>query len=145
MMLGIMCHQIPVEAHWLIGKVEKYHAPVRHAYDIIQVGTRGIISRNAMLQMVFKAVNDTTRPNSLVPTLLVFGVYPCIVMDSSYIPLQQQQANTIAKVMSELHKLKVWRGIQDAFNARNGLDTIQTLLLALNLGSEVQTFWEEKR
>ena len=35
--LGIKCHQIPVEAHWSIGKVEKYHAPIRRAYDIIQV------------------------------------------------------------------------------------------------------------
>ncbi len=34
-MLGIICHQISVEAHWSIGKVEKYHTPVRRIYDII--------------------------------------------------------------------------------------------------------------
>lgn len=36
--------------------------------------------------------------------------------------------------MSKLHKLKAPRGIQDALNARNGLNTIQTLSLALSLG-----------
>ncbi len=38
-MLGIICHQIPVEVHWSIGKVEKYHVPMRHTYDIIQAET----------------------------------------------------------------------------------------------------------
>ncbi len=46
----------------------------------------------------------------------------------------------MAKVMSELHKLKAQQGVQDAFNARNGPDTIQTQPLALNLGSEVRIF-----
>ncbi len=87
--LGITCHQIPVEAHWLIAKVEKYHTRVRHAYDIIQAEIRRIISKNAILQMVFKAVNNIAGPDGLVPTLLVFGVYPCIVMDSPPLPLQQ--------------------------------------------------------
>ena len=134
-----------MEAHWSIRKVEKYHVPMRHAYDIIQAETRGIISKNAMLQMAFKAVNDTAGPDGLVPTLLVFGAYPRIVMDSPPSPSQQQRANAMAKAMSELCKLKARRGVQDALNARNGPDTIQTLPLALNLGSEVRIFREKKR
>ena len=39
--------------------------------------------------------------------------------------------------MNELRKLKTQQGVQDAFNACNGLDTIQTLPLALNLGSKI--------
>ncbi len=35
-----------------------------------------------MLQMAFKVVNDTAGPDGLVATLLVFGAYPRIVMDS---------------------------------------------------------------
>ena len=42
--------------------------------------------------------------------------------------------------MSELCKLKAQQGVQDAFNACNGLDTIQTLSLALNLDSKVWIF-----
>ena len=29
--------------------------------------------------MAFKAINDSVGPNSLIPTLLVFGAYPRIV------------------------------------------------------------------
>ena len=104
--LGITCYQIPIEAHWSIGKIEKYHEPICRAYDIIQVETRGIISKNAMLQMLFKAVNDIAGPNGLVPTLLVFGAYPCIVTDSPPSASQQQRANVMTKAMSELRKLK---------------------------------------
>ncbi len=117
---------------------------MRRAYNIIQAETQGIISKNAMLQMAFKAVNDIVGPDGLVSTLLIFGVYPCIIMDSPPLPSQQQRVNIMAKTMSKLHKLKVWRGVQDAFNARNGPDTIQTLPLALNLGSEVWIFREKK-
>ncbi len=88
-MFGIMCHQILVEAHWSIEKVEKYHAPVRRAYNIIQAEIRGIISKNAILQIVFKAVYDTVGPDGLVPTLLVFDAYPRIVIDSPPTFLQQ--------------------------------------------------------
>ncbi len=51
----------------------------------------------------------------------------------------------MAKTMSKLRKLKARQRIQNALNAYNGLDTIQTLLLALNLKSEVRIFQEKKR
>ena len=142
--LGITCHQIPVEAHWSIGKVEKYHALIRRAYDIIQAETRGIISKNAMLQMAFKAVNDTAGPDGLIPTLFVFRAYSCIVTDSPPSAFQQQRANAMTKAISELRKLKAQQGVQDALNARNSPDTIQTLPLALSLGSEVRIYREKK-
>lgn len=87
-MLNIMYYQIFVETHWSIGKVEKYHTSMHHVYNIIQAETQSIISKNIMLQMVFKAVNNTTRPNGLVPTLLVFDAYPRIVID--LLPLSPQ-------------------------------------------------------
>jgi len=31
------------------------------------------------LQMTFKVINDSIGPNGLIPTLLVFGAYLCIV------------------------------------------------------------------
>ena len=88
--LGITCHQISVKAYWSIAKIEKYHAPIRQAYNIIQAETKGIISKNAMLQMAFKAVNEIIAgPDGLIPTLLVFGVYLRIVTDFSP-PVSQQ-------------------------------------------------------
>ena len=46
--------------------------------------------------------------------------------------------------MSKLCKLKTQRGVQDALNTWNGLNITQTLLLALNLGSEVQIYQKKK-
>lgn len=80
--LGITYHQIPMKAHLSIEKVKKYYAPICWAYNIIQAETRDTISKNTMLQMAFKAINDTAGPNDLVPTLLVFGAYPRIITDS---------------------------------------------------------------
>ncbi|KJZ72869.1 hypothetical protein HIM_07813 [Hirsutella minnesotensis 3608] len=80
-LLGITCHQVPVEAHWSIGKVERYHAPIRRAYEILKAELK-TASAESLLQMAFKSVNDTAGPDGLVPTLLVFGAYPRITVDS---------------------------------------------------------------
>lgn len=65
-MLGITCHSILVEAHWSISKVDKYHAPIRRAYEIIHEETQSTISKIVMLQIAFKAVNNITNPDILV-------------------------------------------------------------------------------
>lgn len=62
-------------------KIEKYHTPIYHTNNIIEAETRDIISKNIMLQMVFKTVNDTAGPDSLVLTLFVFDLYPRIATD----------------------------------------------------------------
>ena len=104
--LGITCYQIHMEAHWSIEKVEKYHACIYQVYNIIQAETRGIISKNTILQMAFKAVNDTAGPNCLVSTLLVFDAYSHIVTNSPLSASQQQRANVMTKAMNKLQKLK---------------------------------------
>ena len=104
--LDITCYQIFIEVHWSIGKVEKYHILIHCVYDNIEAETQGIISKNAMLQIAFKAMNDTARPNSLVSTFFVFGSYSHIVMDLPPSSSQEQQTNTIVKTISELCKLK---------------------------------------
>ena len=63
-----------VEAYNLIGIVERYHSPLRRAFQIITVEIPNI-DKDMALQIAFKAINDTAGPNRLVPTLLVFGAY----------------------------------------------------------------------
>ena len=75
-----------IETYWFIGKVKKYYAPIRRAYEIIIKELGGTGPRAHRLQMAIKAVNDTANPNGLVLTLLVFGAYPKINMDSLPIP-----------------------------------------------------------
>ena len=64
-----------IKAYNLIGIVERYHGLIRRAYQIIATEIPDI-DRDIALQIVFKAINDTASPDGLVPTLLVFGVYP---------------------------------------------------------------------
>ena len=74
-MMGITTKTVPVEAHWSIGKVERYHAVLRRAYQIVSEELPDL-DKEMALQMAVKAVNDTAGPNGLVPTLLVFGAFP---------------------------------------------------------------------
>jgi hypothetical protein len=69
---------VPVKAHNLVGKVKRYYTVIRRAYSIIITKVHGI-NKDIALQMSFKAINDSAGPNSLVPTLLVYGAYPRMV------------------------------------------------------------------
>lgn len=48
--MGITCKQVPIEAHWSIGKVERYHAPLRRAYEILRAELDSSTSDAAVLQ-----------------------------------------------------------------------------------------------
>ena len=56
--------------------------------------------------MAFKAINDSICPNGLIPTLLVFGAYLCIVKSNTLNPIVIKQAAALKKAMEEVKKLK---------------------------------------
>jgi hypothetical protein len=66
-----------MEAHNSISMVERYYRPLRYIYQILYIELPDL-SKEATLQIAFKAINDTTGPDGLVPTLLAFGAYPQI-------------------------------------------------------------------
>ena len=117
--MGTTTKSVPVEAHNSIGMVERYHGPLRRAYQIITVELPGI-SKDMALQMAFKAINDTSGPGGLVPTLLVFGAYPRMVESDALLPLVTQRAAAIKKAMAEIQKLCSKCQIANALNMRNG-------------------------
>ena len=139
--MGITCKQVPTEAHWSIGKVERYHAPLRRAYEILRGELDSSTSDAAVLQMAVKAVNDTAGPDGLVPTLLVFGAYPRVSSDSPPSPTIVHRAEAIQKAMKALRKAAAERAVNNALNTRNGpaIDKV----LSLPLQSEVMV-WREK-
>ena len=56
--------------------------------------------------MAIKAVNDTTGPDRLVPTLLVYGAYPRISkLDPPALSITERAA-IIQKAMAEIVKLQ---------------------------------------
>ena len=69
---------MPVKAHNLVGIVERYYGPLCCIYHIIIVELLDI-GKDMALQMAFKAINNSTGPNGLTPTLLVFKTYLYIV------------------------------------------------------------------
>ena len=76
--LKIAIKSIPVEAHNSVKIVKHYYSPLYHIYHII-IAELPDINKNIALQIVFKAINNFTGPNSFIPTLLVFRAYLCII------------------------------------------------------------------
>ena len=84
-----------------MGIVERYYRLIRRAYTIIIAKIPGI-SKDIALQMAFKAINDTTRPNKLVLTLLVYSIYPRI---TEYNPLSASIAQRALAVKKAIVKV----------------------------------------
>jgi len=85
--------------------------------------------------MAVKAVNNTTSPNRLVPTLLVYKAYPRISNLGPPAPSIIERAAAIRKVMAKIAKLRAKQTINNALYHRNGPNT--TLVYNLPLNSKV--------
>ncbi|KAF1990555.1 hypothetical protein K402DRAFT_303635, partial [Aulographum hederae CBS 113979] len=134
--LHIATKAIPIEAAHAIGLVERYHAPLRRAYQIISSELHDQnISRDTCLQMAVKAVNDTAGYDGLIPTLLVFGAFPRMSHDDPPSLSTTERAAAIRTAMSEVAKLHAKRQVSDALRARNGPQTNR--IRELPIGSEV--------
>ena len=139
--MAIELEEVPVEAHNSIGKLERYHAPLRQAFNVIKADLQGHGTVDKIiLQMAVKAVNDTVGPNGLVPTLLVFGTYPRLSDTSPSSPSITAQAIAIRKAMAEVRKEKARQQVGEALSMRNGPNTFETLSLPLQ--AEVKV-WRE--
>jgi hypothetical protein len=140
--LGISCKEMPVEAHWAIGKIERAHRPLERSYDILSKEIGHCTDDETVLQMAVKALNDTAGPNGIVPTLLVFGAYPRINQDSPPSPEITQRAEAVRKAMRMLREIRAEVDVNRALNTRNGPSTHDTLHLPLR--SEVMVWREGK-
>ena len=85
--------------------------------------------------MAVKAVNDTTSPNRLVPTLLVYGAYLRISNLGPPTPSITERAAIIRKAIAEIAKLRAKQTVNNALHYRNGPNT--TLVHSLPLNSKV--------
>ncbi|EED15826.1 conserved hypothetical protein [Talaromyces stipitatus ATCC 10500] len=141
-MMGIRCHQVPVEAHNAIGKVERYHTPLRRAYNIILSELGASVDKEIILQMAVKAVNDTVGPDGLVLTVLVFGAYPRMTYNSPPSALTAKRVQAMRKAMIDLRNAMATRKVNNALKARNGPIVTETLNLAP--GTDVQVWREGK-
>ena len=73
---GISVLEAPIESPNSMSHVERYHAPLRAAYEKIRDSLPKSETDADCLQMAIKSVNDTIGPEGLCPTLLVYGAIP---------------------------------------------------------------------
>jgi hypothetical protein len=83
--MGIKVKIVLIKAHNSIGIVKRYHGPIWQAYLIITTEIPGI-DKDIALQMAFKAINDITRPDGLVLTLLVYNALSRMVEYDALLP-----------------------------------------------------------
>jgi len=55
--------------------------------------------------MAFKVINDSTGLDGLIPTLLVFGVYPQMTESDAPLPIVTQRAIAFKKAIEEVKKI----------------------------------------
>ncbi|CAL3966403.1 unnamed protein product [Diplocarpon coronariae] len=94
--VGTTLKLILIKAHHLIRKVERYHRPLRRAFEIM-IAKNPRLTNEERLKIAIEAVNDIAGPHRLIPTLLVFGAYPRLTELDPPNPLVEQRAAIIRK------------------------------------------------
>ena len=122
---------MPVKAYNLVGIIERYYSPLHRIYHIIITELLDI-SKDIALQIAFKAINDSTGPDSLIPTLLIFRAYPYMVESNTPNPIVIQQAAALKKAIEEVKNFKAKCQVTDTLNMRNGPKTTAIYNLTLN-------------
>lgn len=140
--VGTQCQQMPVEAHWAVGRIERAHGPLRRVFDILRAELQQSVDDEDILQMAVKAINDTAGPHGLVPTLLVFGAYPRINKDSPPSPDIIARGLAVRKAKAMLHAERAKDKVNKALNSRNGVTPRDVLNLPLK--SEILVWRENK-
>lgn len=140
--MAITTKTVPVEAHWSIGLVEKYHTVLRRAYMIVaaELGSNTTFEKTLALQIAVKATNDTAGPDGLVPTLLTFGAFPRMTAYDAPTPTIAERSRALTLAMQEVRKARAEQQVKDAMKQRNGPD--RTALHDLGINSDVLV-WRE--
>ncbi len=87
--------------------------------------------------MAVKAINNTTSPNSLVPTLLIFSTYLRLIDQDLPSLSITQRAEVIYTTIKEVRRLYIERQVQDVLIMYNGLNIKAILNLLLQLDVRV--------
>lgn len=91
-----------------------------------------ILKKDFALKSTLKAINDTSGPDGVILTLLIFGYYPRMTQLDPPSPSIPNRDLAIKKAMHEINKLRASRQIMEALRQRNGPRTDQVLDLPLN-------------
>ncbi len=133
--MTIIIKAVFVETYWSIDVMKQYHAELRRAYQMIfeNLNTESTISKEIILQMIVKAINDTIDFDELMLILLIFEAYLCMHVMNSLTLSIIQRVMIIEKAIIEIRKFRAERQVIDALNIWNDSIIISIHDLSLNL------------
>jgi hypothetical protein len=130
--MSIKVKEVPVKAYNSVGLVERYHALLRRVYKILKAELKDKhINKEIILQMAVKAVNDLARPDGIVLTLLVFGLYLRMTEIDAPSTTIVKRAEAIRAATKEVRRLHAKRQVNNVLAIRNGPNTMATVNLSL--------------
>ena len=109
--MGISTKNVPVKAYWSIRITERYHFILRRAYKIIVEETQA--NKEVSLQIAVKAINNSTNPNRLILTLLVFGAFLRMTELDLPAPSITVRVIVIKKAIDKITKIRVEHQVID--------------------------------
>lgn len=138
---GVRIREAPIETPGSIGIVERYHGPLRAAFERIWDDMDGCLTEADCLRMAIFSVNSTIGPEGLCPTLLVFGLIP---RPARKVPSHTQimRASAIEGGMQAAEKIQAKARIQFGLRHTGGPkgDEASTRLRQLPAGSPVLVY-----
>ncbi len=138
--MNIRVNILSIETHHSIHMIEQYHELLCRMYTII-VAEISDIDSNSILQMTFKALNDSIESNDLIFILLIFDAYSCMIEMNVLLSTITQRSIAMRKTMNEVRKSIVTHQLNDALNIRN--DSFSILIHSVLSNSFVLVYREK--
>ena len=140
---GITLLEAPVECPNTMSHAERYHGPLRVAYNKIAMDIRNA-SKEDLLQMAVAAVNNTVGPEGLCPTLCVFGVLPRPAR-TTFAPNQISRAKAIDSAAEQVQKFQTKQKVKLGRKHRGPYPGERHDLECLKYGDEVLVFRQKSK
>jgi predicted transcriptional regulator len=93
--------------------VKRYYIPLCQAFEII-IKELLYVSKQFVLQIIIKAINNTAGLNSLVSTLLMFGTYLQIATTNTSFLTVTEHGKAIIKAIKQITELHAKKQVTDA-------------------------------
>lgn len=114
---GILLKLTGIESHSSIGLGERYRAPLRRIYSKMRHSSPSVLPA-MVLRLAQKAMNDTTGPSGLVPSLLVFGVMPRLLIVNPRLLDQVARMKALTTARTEMNTIVAELRVRQALRAR---------------------------
>jgi hypothetical protein len=100
------------------------------------------VSKQFVLQIIIKAINNTAGPDGLILTLLMFNTYPQITTTNTLSFMVTKRDKAITKAIKQITKLHAKRQVTDVLRQQNGLNISNTLNVLIS--KDVLIYKEDK-